>query len=289
MSIPMSATCAACFLPKRMEMIRKYADPDKAFPLTKELLRAFADAPMDMDSATLGGICDSRIREGCGITEDLYATEKTRSNQFVMERLDAIEALVRKEPDPVYAGLQFATLGNYLDFAALYGKVSFDALEQMLLDATGMDLDKGSYEQFCRDLEKGKTLLYIADNAGELVFDRLFAEILAEKYPHLEITFLVRGENVANDATRQDALDIGLPFPVLDNGTAIGGTSLDRISREARAAFHSADVILAKGMGNTESLFGCGQNVYYAFLVKCQHFADFFNAPLMKPLFIKDN
>ena len=288
MSIPMSATCAACFLPKRMEMIRNHTDPHKAFLLTKELLRTFADAPADMDSATLGGICDSMIQEQCGITGDLFAQEKMQSNRFVLERAEMIRQRIQAAPDPVYAGLQFATLGNYLDFAALYGKVSFDALDKMLLDAGKMELSQACYRQFCCDLEAGRTLLYITDNAGELVFDRLFAEVLAEKYPHLEITFLVRGENVANDATRQDALDVQLPFPVLDNGTAIGGTSLDRICSEAREAFDRADVILAKGMGNTESLFGCGRNVYYAFLVKCQHFADFFNAPLMKPLFIHD-
>jgi len=128
----------------------------------------------------------------------------------------------------------------------------------------------------------------VTDNAGEIVFDRLLAETLQEKYPHLEITFLVRGANVANDATRADAETAGITFPVIDSGNAIGGTSIKHICQEAKDALYSADVVLSKGMGNTESLYGCGCNVYYAFLVKCARLAEFFEAPLMKPLFVRE-
>ena len=81
---------------------------------------------------------------------------------------------------------------------------------------------------------------------------------------------------------------MGIPFPIIDNGNRVPGTQIDLLSREAKEALDTADVILAKGMGNTESMWGSNYNIYYAFLVKCQRFVEVFNAPLMAPLFIKE-
>ena len=214
--------------------------------------------------------------------------EKELSNRFVLDRLDKIRSRVEAAADPIYAGLQYAVLGNYLDFSALYGQVSFEDMDKMLDSAAEIDLDKAEYQNFIADLTKGKRFLYLTDNAGEICFDRVLAEIIAKTFPHLEITFCVRGKPVVNDATREDAEVAGIRFPVIDNGIAIGGTPVHMIGAEAKAALDSADVILAKGMGNTESMFGCGYNIYYAFLVKCARFMEFFNAPKMKPMFIRD-
>ena len=288
MPIPMNATCMECFLNKRLEKIRSYGTPEQATLMAKEMLNMLGQSGPDADSAMLGGLVDARILEFFNITEDVMAQEKEMSNQFVLDRLEDIRSRIQSANDPVFAGLQYAILGNYLDFAALHGKVSFDTLDEMLRDAAKMVLDMDCYRQFLQDLENGKTLLYVTDNAGEIVFDRLFAEVIAEKFPNLNITFLVRGGNVANDATRADAQAAGIPFPVIDSGFCIGGTSLNYLSQEAKDALYSADVVLAKGMGNTESLYGCGCNVYFAFLVKCARLAEFFDAPLMKPLFVRE-
>lgn len=288
MPIPMNATCMECFLNKRLEKIRSYGTPEQATLMAKEMLNMLGQSGPEADSALLGGLVDARILEFFGITEDVMAQEKEMSNRFVLERIDSIRSRIQSAKDPLFAGLQYAILGNYLDFAALYGKVSFEALDEMLESAGDMALDMACYRQFCQDLQTGKSLLYITDNAGEIVFDRLFAETIAEKFPHLQITFLVRGKNVANDATRVDAAAAGISFPVIDSGYAIGGTALNYLSQEAKDALYSADVVLAKGMGNTESLYGCGCNVYFAFLVKCARLAEFFDAPLMKPLFVRE-
>jgi len=288
MSIPMNSTCLECFLSKRLELARSLGTDEQATEIARLLSRRFFEAPADMDSAVLGGLCDQEINEYFGLAPDRMREEKEMSNRFVLERLEELRSRVAKAEDPIYAALQFAVLGNYLDFSALYGQVSFEDLDRMLDKASEMELDKTYYESFLRDLQNGKRLLYLTDNAGEICFDRVLGEIIAEKYPHLEITFCVRGGPVVNDATREDAEIAGIRFPVIDNGTALGGTSLSRVSRECREAIENADVILAKGMGNTESLFGCGYNVYYAFLVKCVRFMQFFDAPKMKPMFIRD-
>ena len=288
MSIPMNSVCAQCFFTKRLELARTLGTDEQATEIAKILMDQFAKSPADMDSALLGGICDGIINEYYGIDPDRMRREKEMSNQFVLERLEQIRARIQAAPEPLFAALQFAVLGNYLDFSALYGQVSFEALDEMLDKAAELHLDRETFDRFCRDLEAADNFLYITDNAGEICFDRLMAEQLQKQFPKLSISFLVRGGPVSNDATTEDARVAGISFPIISNGTAIGGTAISRISREAKAAIENAQVILAKGMGNTESMYGCGYNVYYAFLVKCARFMQFFNAPKLKPMFIRD-
>ena len=289
MSIPMNNVCVSCFMSKRLEQIEKLSSTDEqATEIGKRVLEMYATSPADMDSALLGGLVDAQICAFFGIDPDRFREEKEMSNRFVVERLEDIRSRVQAAEDPVYAGLQYAVLGNYLDFSALAGQVSFRQLEQMLDKAKDIDLDRQVYRDFCADLQKGGKLLYITDNAGEIGFDRVLAEEIAKKYPAAEITFMVRGGIISNDATRADAEAVGIGFPVIDSGAAIGGTAISRCSGEAQAAMANADVILAKGMGNTESMYGCGYNVYYAFLVKCDRFIQFFNKPKMTPMFIRD-
>ena len=158
----------------------------------------------------------------------------------------------------------------------------------MLDTAENIHVERAVFDALCRDLEQAKKLLYLTDNAGEIGFDRIFAEELQKSYPQLQITFCVRGMPAHNDATREDAEAVGVPFPVIDNGNNVGGTELALLSQEARQAMEEADVILAKGQGNTETLYGCGYNIYYAFLVKCNRFVQVFHKPLMTPMLVKE-
>lgn len=288
MSIRLNTQCLQCHLRRSLETARSLGDEATAMAFAKELLALYLSAPADVASPWLGPGTAALLQKYYGLDPDRYKEEKILSNRFVMERLPKIQAMVDAAPDPVFAGLQFAILGNYLDFSALQGKVSFDDLENMLRSALDMELDADVYSAFCADLEQGKTLLYLTDNAGEIGFDRIFAEQLHKRYPHLAITFCVRGGPAHNDATREDAAVVGIPFPVIDNGNTVGGTELSLLSNEARLALESAEVIIAKGMGNTETMYGCGLNVYYAFLVKCGRFVEAFRKPMMTPMFIKD-
>ncbi len=288
MSIPVNSLCVECLFRKRLQMARNIGSEEKAMELAHKMMDEFLKAPAEMDSTWMGSICDTLMQDMYGIAPNRMKEEKEFSNRFVLERLPQIQSRIASAEDPVYAALQFAVLGNYLDFSALHGEVSFDALDKMLDEAQNIALDKDCYAKFCRDLAEKKSLLYLADNAGEIVFDRVLAEVLKEKYPQLEITFCVRGKPVSNDALREDAEVAGITFPVIDNGCAIGGTVLRFAGQELKEAIEKADVILAKGMGNTESLFGCGYNVYYAFLVKCERFIEFFNKPKLTPMFIND-
>ena len=288
MSICDDTNCLQCYLKRNLELVRPLGTEEKAMEFAKRLMQHYIDAPAGVSSPWFSPKVADLLHEMYGLPIDRFRQEKLDSNRFVMERLDQIREKVEAAEDPVFAGLQFAILGNYLDFGALQGQVSFERLDEMLEQALDMELDIGNYASLCHDLEAGKKLLYLTDNAGEIGFDRIFAEQIARKYPHLEITFCVRGDIANNDATREDAEAVGVPFPVIDNGNRIAGTQMDQLSEEAETAIKTADVIIAKGMANTETMFGCGYNVYYAFLIKCQRFVRDFEHPMFTPMLVRD-
>ena len=288
MRFAIDTQCLLCHLRRNLETVKPLGTEAQAMAFAKDLMRLYLEAPEGVASPWFNPHTSDLLQKHYGLPLDRMQPEKELSNRFVLERMDLIREKVENADDPVFAGLQFSILGNYLDFAALQGQVSFEKLDAMLDTAFDLELDREAYGQFCADLEKGKKLLYLTDNAGEIGFDRIFAQEIAKRYPHLEITFCVRGDVILNDATRADAEAVGIPFPVIDNGNRIPGTQIDMLGREALEALNAADVILAKGMANCETMFGCGYNVYYAFLVKCQRFADRFQKPMLTPMLVKE-
>jgi uncharacterized protein with ATP-grasp and redox domains len=289
MSLSITPECLLCHFTRYMKKAKPMGDDETGMAFGKDLMRMYLNAPEGVSSPWFSPQVAALFEKHYGVQGDQYAEEKSQANAFIMERFDEIQAMVQKAKDPVLAGLQFSILGNYLDFAALQGQVSFEKLEQMLIEALEMPLDMDIYARLCRDLETGKKLLYLTDNAGEIAMDRIFAEEIRKAYPHLEITFCVRGGNALNDATREDAKIVGLPFPVIDNGNLVSGTELSLLGEEAKHAMDTADVIIAKGMANTETLYGSGYPIYYAFLVKCARFVSQFHQPLMTPMLVKEH
>lgn len=284
MAIKIDSYCYECLLRRHVATARSLGSEEQATIFAQRMLRACLDAPEGTPSPAIGTVIADLLLEMYGLPLDRFREEKIASNRFIMERLEDVRRAVTTAEDPVFAGLQMAILGNYLDYGALQGQVSFEKLEEMLRSALQMELDRDTYEKLCRDFERGKKLLYLTDNAGEIGFDRIFAEAIREKYPHLEILFCVRGDIAGNDATREDAAAVGLPFPVIDSGDRTAGTLIPKLGQEAKKALEEADVIIAKGMANTETMLGCGYNVYYAFLVKCQRFVNVFKKPMLTPV-----
>ena len=288
MSIPMNFICYQCHLRRTTELAVPYADEASLGVLSKELMQLYLTFPEELSSPNLGPAAAVLLEKYAGLKPDRLRPEMDVSNAFMLARLEDIRCRIRDAEDPVYAALQFSVLGNYLDFAALQGQVSFEKLDEMLDKALEMPLDKDCYANFRQDLDRADRVLYLTDNAGEIVFDRVFAETLQAYWPKLQITFCVRGAPVHNDALRQDAEAAGITFPVIDSGSCIGGTELTRLGKEAAEAVERSDVIIAKGMGNTETLAGCGKNIYYAFLIKCPRFVQYFGKPMMTPMFVRE-
>lgn len=288
MSLSIDSQCLLCHMERNIQLVRPLGTEEQTMAFARDLMRMYLEAPADVSSPWFNPQVAELLHRHYGLPLDRFRQEKAESNRFVLERMEDIRSRIARAEDPVLAGLQFAILGNYLDFSALRGQVSFDKLSDMLDQALNMELDQEVYRTFRRQLEEGKKLLYLTDNAGEIGFDRLFAEEIAKAHPQLEITFCVRGDIAINDATRLDAEAVGIPFRVIDNGNNIPGTQLDRLGEEARQALAESDVILAKGMANVETMAGCGYNVYYAFLVKCQRFVSRYHKPLLTPMLVRE-
>ena len=286
MSLKMDAQCMLCHFRRNVETARSLGDEETATAFAKALMGLYLSMPEGTNTPAVGPGTNELFQRFYGLEPDRFWQEKLDSNRFVMARLDKIRETAEAAPDPVLAGLQLAILGNYIDFSALQGEVSFEKLDKMLESALEMELPE--YERLCRDLAKAKKLLYLTDNAGEIGFDRIFAEQIHKAYPELQITFCVRGGPAQNDATREDAEAVGIPFPVIDNGNCIAGTHIPELSEEAKIAMDEADVILSKGQGNAETLLGCGYNIYYAFLIKCPRFIQRYGKPKLTPMLVKE-
>lgn len=289
MSFAMDSYCMQCYLKRNIDLVRPLGSEAQTTAFAKEIMKLFLAAPEEATAPSFGPQVAQLLHDMYGLAIDRFHDEKIASNAFVLERLEEVRRRVQQAEDPILAGLQYAILGNYLDFSALQGNVSYDTLEQMLTGAKDIDVTGPWFDRFKAQLETAHSLLYLTDNAGEIGTDRVFAEAIQEKYPQLDITFCVRGAVAANDATREDAAAVGIPFRVIDNGNQVAGTVLELLSDEAKQAMDRADVILAKGMGNTETMFGCGYNVYYAFLIKCPRFVRMFQKSMMTPMFIHDS
>ena len=286
--IRFDAECLICQLRRQVEVARGYGDDERAMAFARDLMRLYLEGPADVASPWFVPYIDDLLHKHYDLPADRFLEEKEASNRFVLERMDRIRARVAAAEDPLYAGLQMAILGNYIDFSALQGEVSFEKLDEMLDRAATFHPDRDTFERMCRELESGRKLLYLTDNAGEIGFDRIFAEEIAGRYPNLDITFCVRGGLTMNDATRADAEAVGIPFRVIDNGSRAAGTQLDQLSAEAKRAMDTADVIISKGQGNAETLLGCGYNIYYAFLVKCSRFVHTFQKPKFTPMLVAE-
>lgn len=288
MSVALDSGCMECHLRRNLETARGLGTEEQATAFAKALMKLYLDAPEGVSTPWLAPHTAELFRKMYGLDADRFRVEKEASNRFVLSRLDQIRRRAQAAPDPVYAGLQFAILGNYLDFSALQGEVSFEELDELLAQAEKLALDPVVYRALCADLARGGKLLYLTDNAGEIGFDRVLADQIHRAYPRIAITFCVRGGPAVNDATRADAAAVGISFPVIDNGNRIPGTQIDQLGAEARRALDGADVILSKGQGNVETLRGCGRNIYYAFLIKCARFERLFGKPKFTPMLVRE-
>ncbi len=227
------------------------------------------------------------IAEAAG-KEDLYKEEKHIYNQAVLDMEEEIQQHINGAQDKLCRALQYAMTGNYIDFGMAAG-VSRQKLHELIDAACDIDLGSG-YDAFKEDLERAQSLVFLHDNCGEIVFDKMCIAEIKALYPDMKITSIVRGAPALNDVTMEDAKEVGLTdiVDVVGNGSAAPGTLLGRISDEAKQLIDTADVIISKGMGNYETMEGCGLNVYYLLLCKCERFARRFGQKLFSSVFARE-
>lgn len=218
-----------------------------------------------------------------------YSEVKKKYNDLLLSMEQSFREKIEAAEDPLLQALIYARIGNYIDVAAM-NVIKEETLMELFENVQNRPLEEEVIRHFIADCEKAKRFLLIADNCGEIVLDKLFIEQLKKRFPDLSVTVLVRGEEVLNDATLEDAKTVGLDrvANVIGNGLPIAGTVYTMLPQEAKQALDQADVILAKGQGNYESLSRQGRHIYYSFLCKCELFTNRFSAPLLTGVFCEE-
>jgi len=243
--------------------------------LLRRLLRDIAAADWAVVPALIAQRVQRTVRAETG-DGDPYRKLKGRMNRTALDLLPELADAVGRQPDPREAVLRLAIAGNLLD-AGSKVRLAPEDLSARLKGIWSLPL-AGSAAELFRAAKEAREILYLADNAGEIVFDRLLVEAL----PAGKTTVAVRGAPIINDATREDALQAGLPAVarVIDNGSDAPGTVLEECSAEFRSQFESADLIIAKGQGNYETLSDTRKRIFFLLTVKCLLIAADIGAPV---------
>lgn len=268
--------CVPCFVRQALEAVSQTVeDPARRECLLRKLLREIAEVDWLSSPPVMGQRIHRIIRRELGC-DDPYRGIKDRMNRAAERLLPSLRDAVRQHADPREAAVRVAIGGNLMDSGAKT-QIAADELAGHL-DAIWTKPLCGDAGALFRAAAEAHSILYLADNAGEIFLDRLLIEAL----PAEKITLVVRGAPVLNDATAEDARAAGLPeiVPVLDNGSDAPGTVLEDCSAEFRRRFESADLVIAKGQGNYETLSEAEKRIFFLFTVKCPLVADRVGEPV---------
>ena len=274
--------CAACLLDKQEH---KTNDPE----YLEEVERILKNRKENDTAPYLVYLFNQAYERRFGKTEP-YKEIKRTYNDYVLSLEDAIRLRIESDCTPLAASFAYARIGNYIDFGAM-NQVDSNTFMDLLSSARVSEPDLPVLESLIRECGSANRFLLIADNCGEIVLDKLFLEQVKKQFPQIQISVLVRGEEVLNDVTCEDARYVGLDSiaEIISNGSSMAGTVYEMLPDDAKAAMDHADVILAKGQGNYETLSGQGRHIFYSLLCKCDLFTNRFKVPKLTGLLIEEN
>lgn len=273
--------CAACLIDKQ-----KHKTDDPGY--LAEVERIIKNRKENDTAPYLVYLFNKAYEQRFGKT-DPYRDIKKKYNDFVLSMEDEVRVRIESDSNPLAASFAFARIGNYIDFGAM-NQVDSNAFLELLSSAGVTDADEQVFESFFRECRSANRFLLIADNCGEIVLDKLFLEQVKKCFPEMMFSVLVRGEEVLNDVTCEEAKYVGLDSiaEIISNGSSMAGTVYDMLPDDAKEAIDNADVILAKGQGNYETLSGQGRHIFYSLLCKCDLFTNRFGVPKLTGLFVEE-
>jgi uncharacterized protein with ATP-grasp and redox domains len=260
--------CRKCFY-EQAEKLLSMVETDVA--TARELRQEFQKEIESVDPGsgiTAPGLMRTlfRIARHKTDTFDPYRKVKKENNDTALALEESARSAIEKSNDPLLTALRFAICGNIIDHGI---PGNLDA-EKELENVSDNPFAVFDYDRFKEAFQKAESILYLGDNAGELVFDKLLIEYLQKAYDK-KITLAVRGNPILNDAIREDAAYIGIDSicSVIENGDGTPGTDLKYVSQEFYEKFTSADLIISKGQGNFETLDDARYPIFFLFMSKC--------------------
>ena len=259
--------CLPCLLNQALKAARAATDDEN---LHREVLNSVAgmipELSLGLKPPEIAQQCYRIIHQVTG-NEDPFREAKAEANRTALAFYPHLKEIVANSEDPLLTACKLAIAGNSIDLGP-----SFDhgSLEDIVETALVSPLAVNHYQQFITGINKSRRLLYLGDNAGEIVFDRVLIEEL-HRVKDLEIIFVVRDKPIINDATIHDALATGTDkvARIVSNGSDAPATILSQCSSEMLELYYSADVIIAKGQGNYESLSEEPGNIFFFLRSKC--------------------
>ena len=286
--IKLHPDCIVCLVNKYLSSVPvELSDKDKSLYF-QEVLKHISNAPLSTTPPEIVAEI-TRLQKRLLGKDDDYTEIKKHFNTLILSLEDSVKEKINNSSDSLKCAVGCALVGNYIDFGAM-DSVDENKLHELLDGAEDISIDKTEFENLKKDLSKAKRLVYLTDNCGEVALDKLLVSEIKKQYPNVAVDVIVRGIPVLNDATLDDALQVGIDkvANVMGNGSDIAGNCIDKISDEAREKIDNADVIIAKGQGNFETMRYCDRNVYYLFMCKCTMFAKRFDVPRFSPMLIND-
>ena len=274
--------CLPCMLRQVLEAAAMATDEemiqaqimDEAMELLSKY-RAYSCAPK------LCGAMHSVVKRRTGI-EDPYTKIKARDIAAALQLEPALHRFVAGKRDPLHGALKVAATGNVLD-SALLKDLDIKACLSGELEKPFAVCD---IEDFAQDLSKGKQILIIGDNAGEVVFDKILAQQLSHDH---QVVYAVRDSAIINDATLEEARRAGMPAyaQVVSTGCGLPGAVLEACSESFKELFSQADIVISKGQGNYEALSEPPRDVYFLLKAKCPRIAGALDVDLNAYVFKK--
>ncbi len=261
----MCLDCIPCFVRQAADAVRmSVSSEEEQSRLMHSVLAWLGGMDLDQTPPAASQMIHRRLRallpEG-----DPYRAAKDRHNSLAASLMPSIRRRIAASFDPLVMAVRYAITGNIIDLGAKNSVGIGEIYAE--LQSTPMQPVFGDLEDLKKASLKARNILYLADNAGEIFFDRLLIEQLAGA----RVTLAVRGKPVINDATRFDAHAAGFEdiAEIIDNGSDAPGTILDDCSEDFRRRFDEAELIIAKGQGNYESLSSATRDIFFLFRTKC--------------------
>jgi uncharacterized protein with ATP-grasp and redox domains len=276
--------CIPCFIRQALDAARIATNDEKIQEqVLRKVLALANELDMTQSPPLMGQKIHRLIRELVG-TEDPYRGIKGKFNEVALKLYPRLRQTIINSDDPVATAVRLAIAGNIIDFG-VNGTLQEADLEETISQCLSGKFEDMQLKLFRSDVNGARNILYLADNAGEIVFDRL----LIEQLPIEKVTVVVKGSPVINDATMEDAMLAGLPkiVEVIDNGSDVPGTILESCSRQFQRRFGNADLIIAKGQGNYETLSGVDKNIFFILKAKCPVIARDIGCEVGKMIFQK--
>ena len=265
--------CFPCFLRQALEAARMAgADEERQRLILDRTMALLQDASLESKPPEIGDRVHRIVRQLTG-DDDPYAAVKAESTREALRLYPRLKALVAEDGDRLERAIRIAIAGNVIDFATGADFDIKEGLERILNQPFAIN----DIAAFRKALSEARSVLYLGDNAGETVFDRVLIEAL-----DVPVIYAVKGGPIINDATVDDALAAGLDevAEVVSTGSDAPGTILSRCSAEFRALYERAELVIAKGQANYETLSEEGGRLFFLLKVKCPVIARDIGAPV---------